>query len=237
MTVTMYDSVSVGLIPPNAEAVAGYVGGYWTTFPELRGRFPHAQLVSIAVNASEDAECFDVENGDATPADAPAWFRRQTARGVKRPCLYTSLSNVNVLVRILESAGIHRNEYRLWVAHYTGRPHFCGPSEGLVTNADACQYYDRALGRNLDVSICEDTFFDQHTNPVVNTWQPGDERNWCVEWDRIAGKKELRYHLRRLYLRDRMLVRRHLITVDAKRTGWTLRNRLYRYKQLQRRSG
>jgi hypothetical protein len=30
---TMFDSVTVSQIPAKAEAVAGYVGGHWPTFP------------------------------------------------------------------------------------------------------------------------------------------------------------------------------------------------------------
>ena len=243
MTVTMYDSTSEmdeRVIPANAKAVAGYVGGSWPTFPIEVHRFPHAHHLSIAVNAGEDAECLDIETGDATPAEAPAWFRRQTARGVKRSCFYTQRSRVNELVAVLNHAGIHRDEYRLWVAGYLNsrRPHFPGPADGLVTHADACQYDDKALGRNLDVSICEDSFFGLVPPPhPSNTYQPNDEKNWCIEWDRIAKRKTPAAIARRLFLRGHMLRRRRQITVLARKTGWGLRNRLYRYQQLQKRTG
>jgi hypothetical protein len=190
-------------------------------------RFPHAHRLSIAVNASEDADCLDVETGDATPAEAPAWFHRQIKLGKKLPCLYANTSTMPAVITALAAAGIQRNQYRVWTAHYTGVPH-------IEPGSDATQWYDKALGRNLDISWCKDTFF----GGASDTWQPGLEINLCREWDRIAGKKQLQYHLRRLYLRGRMLLRRREITYAAKHHGgWSIANRLYRYKQLQKRTG
>lgn len=230
MTVKMYDSIEVAQIPASAQAVAGYVGGKWPTFPELAGKFPKAQRLSIAVNSSEDAECLDIEAGDASAGDAPKWFRRQTARGVARPCFYTSLSNVGHLLATLEQAGIHRGDYRLWSAHYTGSAHLCGPSEGISTYADATQYWDKALGRNLDVSLCTDSFFGAVDPP--NAYIPNDEVNWVREWTHLLGRKTLAAHVRRLFLRRKMIHREREIVAIAYRTGWVLRNRHDRYRRL-----
>lgn len=151
--ITMYDSIEVGTVPSSAVAVAGYVGGYWPTFASLVLRFPRAKHLSIAINAQENADCLDIENGDATPDEAPAWVRRQQKRGVRRPCLYASLSAMAAVMRALNDSGIKRSEVRLWVAWYVGR-------RILPHGFDACQYDDKALGRNLDVSVCSPTFFD-----------------------------------------------------------------------------
>jgi hypothetical protein len=231
----MYDSTDLSQIPSNAQAVAGYVGGAWPNYNEDVKKWPKAHHLSIAVNSGEDADILDIENGDATVADAPAWFVRQIKRGVKLPGFYTSLSNVDALVAELERHNIQRHQYRLWSAHYTGRPHLCGPSEGISTVADGTQYYDKALSKNLDVSLLDDDFFTT-TPPKPNTWQPSDEHNWCIEWDRIVARKTLAAHLRRLFLRAQMLRRRKLITNLAKKSGWKIENRLYRYEQLQKRS-
>jgi hypothetical protein len=222
----MYDSVEVSQIPATAEAVAGYVGGKWPTFNVLVQRFPHTHRLSIAVNASEDADCLDVETGDATPAEAPAWFRRQIRLGKTLPCFYANSSTMPAVIAALTAAGIPRNQYRVWSAHYTGVPH-------IQPGSDATQWYDKALGRNLDISWCKDTFF----GTVADTWQPNDEVNWCREWDKILARKTLPAHLRRLYLRSRMLLRRRAITRASYKSGWRIANRLYRYKQLQKRSG
>lgn len=162
---TMLDSVDVSVLLRGYPAYAGYVGGWWVTFPLLKQLFPKANLLSIAVNASEVAECLDVESGDATIAQAPAWFRMVTAAGVKYPVFYTSASNVNLLITFLSFNGIARDEYRIWSAHYAGQ-HICGPStcaytvSGIVVaQCDGTQWTDRYKGLNIDASLLRRGFF------------------------------------------------------------------------------
>jgi hypothetical protein len=157
---TMFDSVNINEIPRSAVAVAGYTSGNWPTFLRLKAQFPKAKLLSIAVNASHDAMCLDVEPGDATNDQASAWVKRQQGRGVKRPVLYTSVSNAASLLHELERHGIKRSDIRLWTAHYTFRAHRCGPEcgFGFTGKADATQYDDKALGKNLDASLCAGDF-------------------------------------------------------------------------------
>jgi hypothetical protein len=162
--VVMFDSVTVDEIPGEAKAVAGYTSGNFPTFPELVKRFPHALKLSIAVTASHDADCLDVEAGDAAPEEAPAWVRRQKSGGsphVRKPVVYSSLSQMPGILAKLAGAGIGRDEVLLWTAHYTDSPHVCTPACGLgfATNADATQWTKTALGRNLDQSLCSGSFF------------------------------------------------------------------------------
>ena len=159
--VTMFDSVNLSQIPANAKAVAGYVGGRWPTFDALVAQWPYAKHLSIAVNATEDAECLDVERGDANALQAPAWVKRQWHRGVARPVVYCSVSDAKGVLDTLARAGITRSMLRLWTAHYTFRPHRCTSAcgFGFTGQADATQYTDRALGRNLDASLCSPDFF------------------------------------------------------------------------------
>ena len=159
--ITMYDSITVSEIPANPEAVAGYVGGKWPNYNELLKRFPKAHHLSIAVNSSEQAQCLDVEPGDATAAEVGAWVRRQQTRGVKRPCIYASLSTMPAILTSLARAGIPRSSVRLWSAHYTYKAHICTVAcgNGFKGTADATQWSDKALGRNLDESLCSSSFF------------------------------------------------------------------------------
>jgi hypothetical protein len=87
---------------------------------------------------------------------------RQKARGVKRPCFYADASTMPSVIAALLSAGIKRSSYRTWVAHYTNVAH-------LEPGADATQWTDVALGRNLDESLCTPLFFADPPKPVVNT--------------------------------------------------------------------
>lgn len=159
--ITMYDSIEVSAIPGLPQAVAGYVGGLWPTYSKLLTDFPKAKHLSIAVNAGEDADALDVEAGDATPAQVPEWVKRQVARGVKRPVVYASVAAMQAIVTELRKAGIPRTAVRLWTAHYTYRSHRCGPAcgFGFTYTADATQYSDHALNRNLDVSRVAGSFF------------------------------------------------------------------------------
>lgn len=163
--VRMFDSVEVDQIPANAEAVAGYVDGQWKTYPQLVVKFPKARKVSIATGAVSRADCLDLEKGDATNEQAVMWVRERWAEGVKRPKLYTSVSNWKPLAELLRANGIkHRpygKSYRRWSAHYTGKAHRCGRSHGMPGwfLAGATQWTDKALGRNLDESKCARSFF------------------------------------------------------------------------------
>jgi hypothetical protein len=163
VTLTMYDSTNVGTLPHGAGAYAGYVQGAFPTFAALQRLFSAsgAHLLSIAVFASGDADCLDIEPGDATIAQAPGWVKRQLARGAHRPCLYTSVSNMDALVTTLGGAGISHAEVRLWSAHYGQGKHICGPATcGLTRHAcDGTQWTDAALGRSLDESILLSDFF------------------------------------------------------------------------------
>lgn len=127
---TMFDAVDTAQIPNGPVAVAGYVDGRWPTFAELAERFPNARLLSIAVSAEHDADCLDVESGDAAPADVPGWYERQRARGVERPCIYADASTMQAsVVPLVRSGAIARPLVRLWSAHYSGE-HLCRPLAG-----------------------------------------------------------------------------------------------------------
>lgn len=254
----MYDAVTVSEIPADAQAVAGYTSGNFPTWPELLKRFPHAHRLSIAINAGHDADCLDVEPGDATPADAAVWVKRQQARGVARPVLYASVSTMPTVLRELAAAGIHREHVRLWTAHYTGRAHLCSPAcgFGFLETADATQWTDKALGRNLDESLCADTFFAT-AHPAAGDhlrydWFPVgpfpiagralNERAVVQEYDRL--RPHAFFHartLRRLrvelaQLASRVLTVAHEHPNQDGTPSWVAERRGWRYQQLTHRA-
>ncbi len=168
MSIKMFDSVNVTQIPLDAEAVAGYVNGAWPTYWKLVSEFPHAHKLSIAVNVTRDADCLDVERGDATIEEAPGWVKRQLQlKPNSRPCIYIQVSNAQSLIRYLELHGVPRGKYRLWTAHYNGAAHICGPrcGFGFYDHADATQWTNQALGRNLDESLVANWFFPAVQQP------------------------------------------------------------------------
>lgn len=160
--VTMFDDTNVSLLPAGDFAYAGYVNGNWPTFAELEAKFPGHRLLDIAVSASADATCLDIENGDATIEQAPDWVKRQLVRGVYRPVLYVEASMMKALEQYMASNNLPRLAYRLWTAHYLLKAHLCSPwSCGYgISEADGTQWTDRALGRSLDQSVLNPEFFD-----------------------------------------------------------------------------
>jgi hypothetical protein len=184
--IRMFDDVTVRLIPADAQAVAGYVNGRWANYPDVVKRFPKALHLSISVNRFGDADCLDVEKGDATNDEAPAWVRRQQKRGVRQPVVYTSTSNAAALLRVLARAGITRSQIRLWTAHYTYHPHICDGKCGFGNfQADGTQWTDKSMGRSLDESLLKDSFFGAKLNPVpVKSWPkpPSPMPGWWWDW-------------------------------------------------------
>jgi peptidoglycan hydrolase-like protein with peptidoglycan-binding domain len=180
----MYDSIDPAQIPAGATAAAGYVDGEWADFDAIKARFPDANVLSIAVFPADDADCLDIETGDATPSDAAAWYERQRGRGVARPCLYADASTMaSKIIPILQAAGgMDRASVRLWSAHYTYERHICGPSSCGATSIDmdGTQFTDAAAGAagDLDESLLLASFFDGQPAPTpapvpspVPAWQ------------------------------------------------------------------
>lgn len=167
MTLVMYDSINVANLPADAAAYAGYTSGKWPTWDALKARFAgKAHLVSIAIDAAEHALCLDIEQGDATNAQAAGWVKAEHARNVARPIVYTSASNVGALVAELAAAGVKRDQVRVWSAHYTHTAHICAPAPGGCgfPAADATQWTDQAHGvggTQIDESLVAADFFPQ----------------------------------------------------------------------------
>lgn len=161
----MYDNVTVSLLPPGGDAYACYTDGRYANCPAVRAKFPGAKILTIAVFASDDADCLDVEPGDATVAQVPGWAARQYKRGVTRPCIYTSASTVTAVIAAMNAAGHARPTYRIWSAHYNGSEHICAPGGCGYPQADATQWTSRARGISLDQSLCKPDFFGAPAAP------------------------------------------------------------------------
>lgn len=157
-----YDSVSVGNIPHDAAAAAYYVNGRFANEAAVKRQAPNAKYTSIAVNTDAIADSLDIEPGNATIADAPAWFRKfKLARPGKKPIFYCSASDADALVATLKHAFIERSAYILWTAHYIGK-HFCGEGCEFAKSAgrvDATQFTTN--DETLDESVCRVTFWQR----------------------------------------------------------------------------
>lgn len=170
----MYDSVTVGEIPHNATAVLGYNDGEFNTAKELDREFPHADKVILSALGILTPGCngIDCEPGDVPPTDFEAILkdiRTLLDRGVWRPVVYASQSNMGAIVRYLTAHGIKRARFRVLSAHYGLGVHICSPQTCRLPDgqpcdftADGTQITDHALSRNLDESILHDDFFPHH---------------------------------------------------------------------------
>lgn len=161
-------------------AVAGYVNGKYDNYATLAAKYAPAGLhlisIDVANKPAAGAQCLDIESGDATVADAPAWFKATQAAGKAAndlryyPKLYTSESNLASLVATMTKEGVARDEYMLWSAHYTNSAHICGPKTcGSSVQADATQWTSSYKGVSLDASECYGYFF---AGPPAKTVAP-----------------------------------------------------------------
>ena len=156
MTIGMADSITVADLPPGMASYAGYVNGRWPTYSAVVAAHPGVQVLSITVVLADTAECLDVENGDATVAQAPSYVKMRVAAGIWRPVIYTSEANLSAVVGACAAVGLSRDAYRLWSAHYAGK-HICGPTMcGSSVQADGTQWIDHG---GWDESLLTDGFF------------------------------------------------------------------------------
>jgi hypothetical protein len=169
-SILFFDDVDVSLLPA-ADYYAGYADGIFANIAAIHARFPSAGILSIAVKASDVADALDVEAGDAVNSQVVAWFKLALSKGVTKPCVYSSVSNVNDIVSLFEAAAIPRTSYRLWSAHYGIGQHICGPTTCKETNfaCDATQFTETADGKSLDESVALSTFFTVVTPPAPVT--------------------------------------------------------------------
>jgi hypothetical protein len=144
----MGDSASPEQAFGDVQAVAGYVDGLFQTYGVFKHRFGRLPVLSIAASWRTNAMVLDVEDGDATPANAADWVRRAHSDGYTLPALYTSLSELPSVIHALELVGVPRRAVRLWTAHWTKHPHLCSEAAcGLAGEPPgATQYRPGRLG-------------------------------------------------------------------------------------------
>jgi hypothetical protein len=156
----------------NVDAVAAYGNGRFSNFTAAKEEFPKAHLLEIDVDGQGIGDAGDFEAGDMEYEHAGSWAKGRIEAGVRRPVIYFQVSAWRPVLAALEAAGVHRDQVRLWTAHYTGRPHLCSAAcgFGVTGTADATQWGSpQAPGtlagpyarRNIDVSSTADDFWQR----------------------------------------------------------------------------
>jgi LysM repeat protein len=204
MTRTMYDSTTAADIPTSAQMVGGYLppNRYAWSAADW-ARFPHAVQVRIVIAAStNDGQVLDVEQGDATPTEAPGWARMRRAAG-QDPTIYCNASTWGAVRSAFDAAGEPQPLY--WIAQYDRNP-------SIPPGAVAKQYADpdHGSGGHWDLSIVADVWpgVDTHgaapgpgpgPGPVggrMYTVQPNDTlsgigQKFGVDWHQIAAASNI----------------------------------------------
>lgn len=185
MTITMYDAVTVGNIPHDAPAVAGYVDGF-INYGDMVRSFPNAKHISISIHGNP-ADILDVESGAATPGMVIPWIDARFKEGADRPGVYATLSSWNGGIwHALEPYG---SKVRRWVADWTFR-------EEILAGYDA-QQWTGGQRAPYDISACLDSFFDGppppppdpyhynwfYTGPFPSKWGNLNERQIVQQYD------------------------------------------------------
>lgn len=165
--IVFFDDVDVSLLP-QADYYAGYLDGIFANIAAIYAKYPMAGILTIDVKGTTVADCLDVEAGDATNDQVVHWFKLSLSGGITKPCVYSSVSNIDTLVGLFNGAGIPRTAYRLWSAHYGSGSHICGPTTCRETHTacDATQFTDTANNRSLDESVALSNFFTAVTPPA-----------------------------------------------------------------------
>ena len=140
MTRTMYDGVDPTKLPRGAQLYAGYDDGRWPDAAAIAAAHPGVPVVRITTDPGDNlGQVLDVESGDATPNQAPAWCAR-----AQLPTVYCSRSAWPGVRQAFANA--EEPEPSWWLADYQLSDH---PAPPVPPGAVALQYYS---GPDYDVS-------------------------------------------------------------------------------------
>lgn len=155
-----FDAVTLVAVPKDALAVACYKNGRFANEAEAHRRFPNAKITTISVRASDLADCLDVENGNATPAECPDYYRRFKARWPHRkPIFYTFAGQGAELIAALARIGAQPDkDFIYWSAHWDGE-HICGPKTCGFPKAAATQWTTH--NETYDQTKCRPSYWER----------------------------------------------------------------------------
>lgn len=159
----MRDSVTPGDIPlDGTQMVMGYGNGHYAWDAAGWDRFKHIPRASIDINGTRwYSDVLDVENGDASVADAVAWVRRKHASPLTyAPIIYCNRSTLTPLFNAMNAAGFHIvSGFKLIVATLDGTKELAD-----MTGVTGIQYAGEAhTGGHWDETIVYD-----------DSWMPGE---------------------------------------------------------------
>lgn len=129
MSRSMYDGINslaagIHALLGEPPLVAGYCDGTYAWDAADWNLFPNAVHVWICTRASTTSkgDVLDVENGDATPAEAPGWINARKKAGLYRPTIYCNKATVPAVRRATGNLVLGK-DYDIWCADWTGSAH------------------------------------------------------------------------------------------------------------------
>jgi hypothetical protein len=189
------DSVTIGNDPSNVAVYAGYVAGDFINYDALVAAHPGKKFIAITPFAlsGPKADCLDIEPGDSVPANAPTFFHEWAPLNTNKPIFYASIDNMSDVINALTAAGIKRDQYYLWEAHYDG-------IDLIPTGYDAAQYKTGTF----DGDVFSAYMWGPLTPPVVPA--PGGLKNsfyitgaqLFTAWDAVKGVGSYHVQIERL---------------------------------------
>lgn len=156
------------------EYEAGYVNGHWPNASQNVQRFGNAKrLVTIDVNGTHpSADVLDVENGDATPAQAAEWISARIAGGFNKAypgVIYCNRSNITAVFNAMAARG-HKigTDFRTWIAYDDNKPEHPDDMTGVTAVQEWTARASSGAG-HYDLSIVYDTSWKAPAVPVPPT--------------------------------------------------------------------
>lgn len=170
---TMYDSIDANSLPDDTQLCAGYINGKYQSYYGMVTRFGVSKVRSITTSAHNPdgsyvvADILDVENGDASPIEAPDWAISMRELDRDPTCYCSRLGTWPNTQKIFSLRGLSAPNY--WIADYTHSPH-------LVPGSVATQWTDAGP---YDISITNDSWPLSTVNPIpsptlIPPYQVGD---------------------------------------------------------------
>lgn len=115
----MADSVNPASLPDGFDVYGCYDDGAYNNAAAVKARFPGKTVLVFTVFPQDnEGDCLDVEQGDASPTDAPGWIVRRRSAGHGGPLVYCSESLLPTVKQCFVSAGVAEPGYI--VAAYPG---------------------------------------------------------------------------------------------------------------------
>ncbi len=107
---TAADSIYLADLAPVADRfdiLMGYDDGRWPDAAAIAAAYPGKTVIRITTDPNDnEGDMLDVENGDASPADAPGWTVRRRAAGHGGPLNYFSEANRQAILDAYQVDGV-----------------------------------------------------------------------------------------------------------------------------------